>query len=83
MPSYGSSSWRLLLAVPHVVVRHNTQACKCCKKKRASMGCQIASCTYICHYPCAIDSGGEFVDNVGFYCPSHVNLAKKSKKSPL
>lgn len=46
------------------------------------MGCRIERCPYACHYPCAIDSGGEYVDNVGFYCPGHVHIAKK-RKEPL
>ncbi|ELR12668.1 SET domain containing protein [Acanthamoeba castellanii str. Neff] len=64
---------------PDLVTRaiYHALPCKRCKKKRATMGCRIERCPYACHYPCAIESGGEYVDNVGFYCPGHVHIAKK------
>jgi len=58
-------------------VIHHALLCKLCKKKRASVGCLIETCKYICHYPCAIGSGGEYVENEGFYCPNHVELATR------
>ncbi len=59
----------------------NNQKCKSCGKKRASMGCVVKSCRKIYHYPCAVTSGGEMIEDVGFHCVDHLQDAYAGSSS--
>ncbi len=39
------------------------------------MGCVVKSCRKVYHYPCATTSGGEMIEDVGFYCVDHLQDA--------
>ncbi|CAN9497540.1 unnamed protein product [Ophioblennius macclurei] len=72
--------------VKREVKRGKKLACTLCKKKGATVGCEVGHCKKSYHYPCAMEDGAEHMrgkkeGTYGIYCLKHSRKGNRSEST--